>query len=89
MVDLNVQATDEAREYLSAIAGEMALLFSIPIEEAYGRINREFAARSFTTEIEVLTLLHEEEDVWAKHIYYGRESFWWVDEDGASPQKYP
>jgi hypothetical protein len=34
-------------------------------------------------------LLHEEQDVWANHIYYGRESCWWLGVEGLDPQEYP
>jgi hypothetical protein len=89
MTDLNVRATEEARGYLEEIAREMVLLFPITLDEALGRINREFADRRFLTEVEVNVLLHEEQDTWAKHVYYGRESCWWLGEEGLCPQPYP
>jgi hypothetical protein len=81
-------ATDEARGYIEEIATEMTLLFDIQMAEAVGRINRVFADRQFLTDVQVRVLLHEEQDVWAKHIYYGRDSFWWLDEERAVPVPY-
>ena len=89
MTDFTVIGTDEAISYLEEIAREMVLLFPITISEARGRINREFETRAFLTDLEVNVLLHEEQDVWAKHIYFGRESCWWLDEDAARPRPYP
>lgn len=89
MTDLNVKATDEALDYLEEIAREMILLFPITLDEARGRINREFEDHSFLSEIDVSVLLHEEQDTWAKHVYYGRESCWWLGEGELQPRPYP
>jgi hypothetical protein len=34
-------------------------------------------------------LMHDEQTTWAKHIYYGRESFWWLAEGTTPPLPYP
>lgn len=85
---IQVSGTREAISYLEEIAYEMTRLFNISLPEARGRINHQLRNRSFSTPTEVNVLLHEEQDVWAKHIYYGRESFWWKDEGGMSPLPY-
>lgn len=84
-----IQASSEALGYLDEIAHEMVILFPITLDEAIGRINRAFSTRSFETEVEISVLLHEEQDVWAKHIYFGKESCWWLGEDGLEPLPYP
>lgn len=88
MRNIAVRGTEEALQYLEEVAREMVILFPIRMDEAVGRINREFLNRTFLTPIEVDVLLHEEQDVWAKHIYYGRDSCWWLCEDGLRPQPY-
>ena len=89
MTELSFSGTDEALGYLEEIARGMIFLFPITLDEARGRINREFKDRAFLTEIEVNVLLHEEQDTWAKHVYYGRESCWWLGEDDLEPQPWP
>ncbi|MGQ0846757.1 MAG: hypothetical protein ACT4QF_21780 [Sporichthyaceae bacterium] len=89
MAGIHVRAASDALVYLDEIAQEMISLFSIDLEEAHGRLNRAFATRSFVTPLEVDVLLHEEQDVWAKHVYYGRESLWWLGEEDALPLPYP
>ncbi|HET9657329.1 MAG TPA: hypothetical protein VFP72_18395, partial [Kineosporiaceae bacterium] len=83
-----VPATPEALEYLEEIAQEMTRLFRITIREARGRINTQFSNQQFLTPLEVNVLTHEEQDVWAGHIYYGRDSFWWLGESDLQPQPY-
>ena len=74
------EVTEEAAIYLDQIRGEMLLLFDITDDEAIGRINRHFSGQTITSDEQVLNLLHEEQDQWARHIYFGRDSFWWVRE---------
>lgn len=88
MIEINVAATAEASAYLEEMAREMLLLFPITLDEARSRINREFENRMFLSPVEVDYLMHEEQDVWARHIYYGRNSFWWLGEEGLEPRPY-
>lgn len=91
-MDLQIKANKEAAEYLYEIAKEMTSLFQISQEEAIGRINKHFGSREFITSTEVNALVHEEQDIWAKHIYYGKDSFWWVHKGELSdlkPVEYP
>ena len=88
-VRLEVEGTGEALDYLEEIAAEMVLLFPITMDEAVSRINRELRDQRFTTPAQVNVLLHEEQDQWAKHIYFGRASCWWLDEAGTEPLPYP
>jgi hypothetical protein len=89
VTDLDVRAAPEALSYLEEIAQEMVSIFQISLEEARGRINRELRDRTFFSPLEINVLLHEEQDVWANHIYYGRESCWWLGAEGLAPQEYP
>jgi hypothetical protein len=89
MTDLDIHATEEALEYFEQIAREMVLLFPITMDEAIGRINRFWQGRDMTTEVAVNMLLHEEPDSWAKNVYYGRASNWWLGEEGLKPLPFP
>ncbi len=89
MMSIDVRATEEALEYFEEIARQMILLFPITIDEAIGRINRFWKDRDITSEVEVNMLLHEEPDYWAKTVYYGRNSTWWLGEEGLEPLPYP
>lgn len=89
MTELDVLGSEEALEYFEQIAREMVILFPITMDEAIGRINRFWQGRDITTEVEVDMLLHEEPDSWAKTVYYGRNSKWWLGEEGLEPLPYP
>lgn len=84
-----VPATPAAREYLSAIATEMANLFGIDRREAVGRMNKFWGGRKeFLTEMQTSLLTHEDPTFWAKTVYY-REPYWWRGEEGLLPRNYP
>ncbi len=85
--EIEVDGTVEALEYLEEIAVEMMALFGISRTEAAGRITRQFAPRGLLSEMSVNNLLHEDPETWAKHIYYGRNSHWWVE--GSNPMALP
>ncbi|MEM9204017.1 MAG: hypothetical protein AAGC53_20445 [Actinomycetota bacterium] len=89
MTEITVQATEWALGYLEDIAQEMVKLFSIDLDEARGRINREFEDFPFVDEDDEAYLGHELEEDWAKHIYYGRDSLWWMDDEPRDPLPYP
>ena len=88
MTSIQVLGTTEAISYVEEIAREMTQMFKILMSEARGRINDQLGSRAIRTPMEVNVLLYQEQDVWAKHIYYGRESFWWKGEEGLSPLPY-
>jgi hypothetical protein len=89
MAEIEIAATPEAAAYLREIASEMCALFGLDWDEACRRINYTLRGREFKSDGQVDFLLHEEQDVWAKHIYYGRETFWWVNEAIARPKPFP
>lgn len=89
MTSIEIQANGEALAYFEEIAREMLLLFPITMDEAVGRMNKFWQGRDFTRPVEVDMLLHEEPDAWAKTVYYGRNSEWWLREDGLEPQPFP
>lgn len=89
MTAIEIAATDEALDYIEQIARQMVLLFPVAMDEAVGRINRFWAGQEFTSHVKVDVLLHEEPESWAKTIYYGRDSRWWLGEAGLEPEPYP
>src|SRR5579862_3360478 len=89
MTEVLIPAAEEARRYMDKIVGEMVGLFSISSSEAVGRLNRFWQGQEFTSAVKVGVLLHEQAADWAKTIYYGRDSQWWLDEEGLQPQPFP
>lgn len=83
MIKLEIKGTDEAIAALEEIVEEMVAIFEVSGDEARGRVNREFSWRSegFYDDDGLLLLTHEDPYTWAMHIYYGKESFWWVNQD--------
>lgn len=80
--------TDNKGElFCREIANEMISIFKISIEEAVGRINREWVNVRLVGDQHVL--YHEPADFYAKDIYYGHDSKWWKDEKKAKPKPYP
>lgn len=77
-----------SEEYLWRIKNEMIHLFSWGEEEAYGRINRFWKNKTFQGD--ELMLYHEDETYWAKMIYFGKGSHWWLREgETIDPVSYP
>lgn len=91
MTRLEIEGSDEAIAALEVIAQEMIRLFRIAPDEAFGRINRSFSWRSegFYDDDGLLLLTHEDPYTWAMHVYYGKNSFWWLNEADLEPLPYP
>jgi len=66
--------------YCKLIAAEMVKEFAIPYEEAVGRINASWAEMEFSnvSPDDLNLIYHELPSHWAKRIYYGEDSFWWI-----------
>lgn len=83
-----MELDERSQEYLKSIRNEMIKMFSIPDDEAYGRINRFWNNEVFHGN--QLMLYHEDEIYWANTIYYGKNSFWWLREgEYIEPIPYP
>jgi len=76
----------QARAFCEAIAREMVRLFTIPLDEAVGRLNCHWKGQSFSGEKEVI--YHETEEFWAKEIYFEHWPQWWTVPD-PKPRPYP
>lgn len=73
--------TDEkSEEFCNQIAIKMVELFKITLEEAVGRINQAWA-NSLSIEGCDNIIYHEEEDFWAKTIYYPEGTRWWQQDE--------
>ena len=77
----------ETRDLCDRVVIEMQRLFGVSAAEALGRINRQWAGDDLSSPDDIV--LHEEEEFWAKTIYYTKDSMWWLDESAAKPVPYP
>jgi hypothetical protein len=69
-------ATDaESDAFCREIVAELVRLFSVPAEEAVGRINRHWRGQAF---IGADIVYHETPGYWAHVIYMGKDSAWWI-----------
>ena len=75
----------EARSFCDEIIDEMTCL-GIPQSEAVGRLNRRWRGIDFKQED---VRFHETAEFWAKDIYYGHDSYWWIEPPGLKPTSYP
>ncbi len=75
-----------SEEFCLLIAHKMVELFGISKEEAIGRINRDWKGQEI---VGMDVIYHEDEEYWAKEIYYGHDSRWWKGETGLKPSSYP
>lgn len=72
--------TDEyGAKFLEGIVSTMVELFGISEEEAIGRINRDWTWGDLVGQ--PLVVYHEDPEYWAKTIYYGTDSYWWIKEE--------
>lgn len=86
----NFETDTESYQYFMEICEKMMELFEIDYEEAIGRINQHFKHVDKFVGDEVL-IYHETDNYWAKTIYYGNDSFWWLKEgkEELKPVPYP
>jgi len=69
------------------IIARMMILFGITVEEAISRINRDWRGLKLIGAEDVI--YHEDEEYWAKTIYYGKGSNWWLNAQNLKPRPYP
>lgn len=79
MNEFELDADDEALDYLRQIAAEMQALFGVSGTDAADRMGTFWRGQSFRNESEKTALLHDPPSSWAKTIYLGRRD-WWRDE---------
>jgi hypothetical protein len=77
---------DQSSAFCKEIAQQMVELFGITHEEAIGRINRDWGGLKIVGNVDVI--YHEDETYWAKTIYYGKDSNWWLNPVSLKPRPY-
>jgi hypothetical protein len=81
------ETDDQSTAFCEEIARQMVELFGITHEEAIGRINRDWRGLKIVGPDDVI--YHEDEIYWAKTIYYGKGSNWWLNPANLKPRPYP
>ncbi|TJY42403.1 hypothetical protein E5161_10445 [Cohnella pontilimi] len=85
----SMKLDSDGEEFFARVVDKLIELFEITKEEAVGRINRYWGKTDFTGE-EYLTISHGGEEYWAKTLYYGKDSEWWIREgENIDPTPYP
>jgi len=75
-----------SQAFCTSIADEMVRLFGISADEAIGRVNREWRSQPMADDD---IAYRETEDYWAKNIYFGKASEWWLSPPGLKPRPFP
>ena len=85
----NFEFTTDAQsaEFCETIVNRMVGLFGITVDEAIGRLNRDWKGLNLIGPTDMI--YHEDEDYWAKTIYYGKGSNWWLNPPNLKPRSYP
>jgi hypothetical protein len=84
-----IKLDSEGEEFFNEVVDKLIELFEITEEEAIGRINRYWGKTDFTGK-EYLIISHDGEEEWAKTLYYGKESHWWLRKgEKIEPIPYP
>jgi len=76
----------ESQIFCESIAREMVRVFNISLDEAIGRISREWMKKPIIGDD---VIYHETENYWAKNIYFGKSSEWWLSPPNLRPKPYP
>jgi hypothetical protein len=76
----------KSAEFCEGIVNRMISLFGITIDEAIGRMNRDWKGLNLSDPNDVI--FHEDEEYWANTIYYGKGSNWWLNPIGLKPRPY-
>ncbi|ASA54568.1 hypothetical protein [Vibrio gazogenes] len=87
MSHFEFKTDSESAAYCEEILGKMIELFAIDSEEAIGRMNKYWHNQIIVGEDD--PIYHEDEEYWAKTIFYGKDSFWWMNPPDLKPLPYP
>jgi hypothetical protein len=80
------ETDDEGERLCYQIYMAMMSLFGISKEEAIARINQEWESKSLTKTSAIYHIVPEE---WAKNIYWGHDSYWWIEGEKRENLKLP
>ena len=81
------KVNEESSIFCNDIVSEMTRLFGISSSEAVGRINRQWDGVDFLAKDDLR--YHETIEFWANTIYYGADSYWWINPPNLKPKPFP
>ena len=87
--EIQIPASEDVRRHMEEIVREMMNLWSLSAAEAIGRVNRFWLGKTFVSTAQADVVLREEPSHWAKTIYYGPDSNWWLGENDLTPVPFP
>lgn len=67
--------TEKTEKYIDEIVNQLMMLFTLPHQEAVGRVNRHWSNINRMDDDGMI--FHMLPDEWAHEVYYGSNSFWW------------
>jgi hypothetical protein len=76
----------EGKRFCDQIVNYMVALFRISKEEATARINQQWKNEEL---VGINILYHVVPEEWAKEIYWGHDSYWWIDGEKRKELKLP
>ncbi len=85
MNEFKFKTDSEGYRFCRRIADEMKKQFNISEQEAFGRINENWKHLIIDQNS---ILFHEDEEYWAKDLYYGHDSYWWMNPPDLKPLPY-
>jgi hypothetical protein len=77
---------DQGQRFCDEIVNNMMSLFGISKEEAMARINQQWKNEIL---VGINILYHVIPEEWAKDIYWGHDSYWWVQGEARERLKLP
>lgn len=77
-MEFTFETDKESLRYCRRIAAIMQELFGLTMDEAADKINSRWRGLEMIGED---LIYHETEEYWAKDIYYGHDSNWWMDKN--------
>ena len=73
--------------FCDKLVSRMISLFGISESEAVGRINHQWDGNNFLADKDLR--YHETIEFWANTIYYGADSYWWLNPSDLKPKPFP
>lgn len=84
---LKIRTDKRGLKFCTKIASIMMQEFGISKEEAFARVNWNWAHSGGIVGRDIA--YHESEQYWAYNMYYGKDSTWWVSTEGLKPAPVP
>jgi hypothetical protein len=87
MSEFTFKTDEKSYAFMQSIVAEMMQQFSISRNEAVGRLNSAWTRMEIKGPDHVI--YHEYQKFWANNMYYGTDSFWWLNPPDLKPLPYP